>query len=485
MFDPTEKSIEQLQSAMEEGLVTSLELVRFYEDRIRRLDGELRAVEELSGTAEKEAEALDAERKAGKKRSPLHGIPIIIKENYDVLGMSTTASCSALRGCVPRTESCVVRRLREAGAVILWKTTMSELARHGYTAGSAFGQACNPYDLSRTPGGSSGGTGIGIALNFAAAGPGTDPVNSVRSPSSACSIVGIRPTLGLWSRSGIVPCTDIQDSGGPMARTVADAALLLELGAGYDDADSVTAGQLGHVPASYLDFLKEDGLRGKRIGLLLTDYGTDPDILRVMDRAAEVMRSCGAVLTEIRDEALRSDDVNASCDVQRYETRSSLQRYFDGHPEAPVRGLDDIVEKRLAGPTVKADLEACAAEKDPLRSEAYHRKLESIAALRNRLLRVFSENGLDALCFPHQQVLVTKIGENSQPGRNGGLTSMSGMPSIVVPGGYSSPDADAPIGVPIGIEFISSPWREGTLLEIAYSFERHTQYRKQPLYGNH
>jgi len=481
VFEPFEKTIAQLQEAMRRGETTSEALVRFYLDRIGEQNGRLHAVEAVSPTALEEARALDAERRAGTVRSPLHGIPLLVKENYDVLGMATTASCAALSAFYPETESFIIRKLRNAGAIVVAKTTMSEFARHGWTSGSAFGQALNPYDLSRTPGGSSGGTGIGVAMNFAAAGLGTDTVNSVRSPCSACSLVGIRPTLGLWSRSGIVPNTDIQDIGGPMARTVEDAALLLELAAGYDEADGSTAAQLGRVPASYRPFLREDGLKGKRIGLLRTDYGSVPDILRVMDRAHAAMRAQGAELVEIEDEALFADTVTANCDVQRYETRSSFQHYFDTHPNCPVRSLDELVEKKLVHSSIAADLAACAAEEAPLESAAYHEKLANIGALRWRLDQVLSDNRLDAMCFPHQQVLVTEVGVNSQPGRNGCLTSMSGLPSIVVPGGFSAPTATAPIGVPIGVEFIAAPWQEPTLLEIAYSFEQHTKYRRTPI----
>lgn len=481
MFDPMEKSILQLQTALSQGEISSVQLVEFYLRRIEKYNPALHAIEQISPTLLEDARRLDRERQCGTIRSPLHGIPLLIKENYDTLGMATTASCSALSSFFPKSEGYVIRKLRAAGAIILAKTTMSEFARHGWTSGTAFGQAHNPYDLSRTPGGSSGGSGIGTAMNFGAAALGSDTVNSVRSPCSACCLVGIRPTLGLWSRSGILPCANLQDSGGPMARTVSDAVLLLDMCRGYDEADPVTAAQLGNTPDSYSSYLTQDGLKNKRVGLLYANYGSDPEILRIMQTAHQIMRSSGAELIELDDPLLESSGVAERCDVQLYETRSGLQRYFDAHPESPVKSLDELVQNHLVHESIYKDFSACAAIESPLESEAYHQKLSNIAWLREHLLQVFSENRLDAICFPHQSQLVSKIGANIQPGRNGPLTSMSGYPSIVVPGGFSTPSETAPLGIPVGIEFIAAPWQEPTLIEIAYAFEQLTSIRCAPI----
>lgn len=481
MFDPFEKSIQQLQEALSNGEITSVELVQYYLERISQYNDRLHAIEHISPTAIEDAQKLDDERAAGRVRSLLHGIPLVVKENYDTFGMATTASCSALNSFYPKTEGFVIKKLRDAGAIILAKTTMSEFARHGWTSGTSFGQAHNPYDLTRTPGGSSGGSGIAVAMNFSAAGLGSDTVNSVRSPCSACNLVGIRPTLGLWSRTGILPCTDIQDSGGPMARMVADAVILLDIARGYDESDAITSAQLGNTPANYLDFLNPNGLKNKRIGVLRNNFGNDPDILSVMEYNLEVMQNAGCELIELDEPLLESGLVFSMCDVQLYETRSCLQRYFDSHPNCPVSCLDDLVKGELIHESIKADFIACSEIQSPLETTKYAEKISNIASLRKLLSQIFTENRLDAICYPHQSQLVSKIGSNNQPGRNGPLTSMSGLPSIVIPGGFSTPCETAPIGVPIGIEFIANAWDEPKLIEIAYALEQLTRFRHTPI----
>jgi len=481
MFEPFEKTILEMQDALNKGETTSVELVKYYLERIDKYNDTLHAIEHISPTAIEDAEKLDAERQSGKIRSSLHGIPIIIKENYDTVGMATTASCSALTDFYPKTEGYVIRKLRAAGAIILAKSTMSEFARHGWTSGTAFGQAHNPYDLTRTPGGSSGGSGIAISMNFGAAALGSDTVNSVRSPCSACSLVGIRPTLGVWSRTGILPCCNLQDSGGPMARTVEDAVLLLDLAKGYDDTDPMTTAQLGNVPDSYMDYLKADGLSGKRIGMVVNNFGSDPDILKVMDEAKAAIEKAGAEVIMLDDPMLESGSIFNKCDVQRYETRGALERYFASHIDCPVKTMKELVENKLIHESIFADFSACTYIETPLESAEYLEKIANVGLIRNHIAKVFAENCLDAMCFPHQSQLVSKVGSNSQPGRNGPVTSMTGLPSIVVPGGFSQPSEDAPIGVPIGVEFIAPMWQDHKLIEIAYGFEQNTKFRHAPI----
>jgi len=258
MFNPLEKDVPALGEAMERGETTAADLVEYYLNRIELYDQQgpcLNAIVCINPNAIADAEKLDEERRAGKVRSKLHGIPIALKDNFDTFDMPTTAGSLPLKDSRPTKDAFVVSKLRQAGAVILAKTNLTEFARHGVTVGSLMGQTLNPYDLTRTPGGSSGGTGAALAANMAAVGMGTDTVNSVRSPSSANSLVGLRPTTGLLSRNGIVPCSSTQDMAGPLARTVTDIAILLDICAGYDSQDEKSAEQIGRCPDTYLTYL--------------------------------------------------------------------------------------------------------------------------------------------------------------------------------------------------------------------------------------
>src|SRR5215468_799698 len=274
-----EATIPQLQWALTSEIVTSHGLVQRYLARIDAYDQRGPALNAISVTNSKalaEADARDAERRAGAHRGPLYGIPIIVKDNYDTTDLQTAAGSRSLAGWVPPDDAFLVTKLREAGAIIIAKSNMHEFAYGITTLGSLFGQTRNPYALDRNPGGSSGGTGAAIAANFAAAGMGSDTCGSIRIPASHNSLVGIRGTQGLASRSGIIPLSSTQDIGGPISRTVTDAAIMLDAIVGYDPADPQTAGSVGNIPTSYTDFLKLNGLRGARIGMLTALLGTDP-----------------------------------------------------------------------------------------------------------------------------------------------------------------------------------------------------------------
>jgi len=482
MFDPYEKGVREIQQAMSDGQITSCQLVSYYLERIKKYDGGpngVNAIIRVNERALEQAKGLDNERHAGKVRSVLHGIPIIIKDNIDTGDMPTTASCIELRDSQPDKDAFLLTRLKQAGSVVLAKANLTEFARNGMSAGSLGGQTLNPYDRTRTPGGSSGGTGAALAMNFAVAGLGTDTANSIRSPSSANSLVGFRPTIGLVSRSGLVPCTYKQDTAGPLARCVYDCAAMLDVCRGYDCRDTLTVTQFGKTPDSYLDSLRADGLRGKRIGILLDNMGTDPDVCRVMEECLRVLRAQGAELIEVSAPELETDRVFAECDVQRYETAISMDDYFKSVPNCPVKNLRELVSKGTLHPCVADDLAQCARIEDPYGPE-YARQLDN--ALRNTRIanKLYADHRLDAICYPHQQVLVVKVGAPCQAKRNGIVASTMGFPAITVPGGFSTPDENAPIGVPVGIEFMGLPFSEPTLLEIAYGFEQHSKIRKPP-----
>ena len=280
-----EKNVQELHSEMLNKKISSKELVEYYLTRIKVYDGAINSIITINPNALDEAEKMDSLAAQGKTVGPLHGIPILLKDNYDTYDMPTTSGALALKDLKPKKDAFVVDKLRKAGAIFIGKANLTEMANHGMSISSMGGQTLNPYDLSRTPGGSSGGTSAGIAANFAVMGTGSDTVNSIRSPSSANSLVGIRPTRGLVSRTGISPCSDWQDIGGPIARNVSDATLMLGVIAGYDPLDKSTEAVKGKIIEDYSKALKTGGLEGKRIALITNNMGNDPKVMKVVVQA--------------------------------------------------------------------------------------------------------------------------------------------------------------------------------------------------------
>ena len=398
--------------------------------------------------------------------------------------MPTAAASLALKGMQPTTDAFTVARLRQNGALILAKTNMHELALAGLTASSLGGQTRNPYELSRTPGGSSSGTGVALAANFATVGTGSDTVNSIRSPASANSLVGIRPTRGLISRAGVIPVSFTQDAAGPLARTVADVAVMLDVMAGYDPDDPVTALGIGRIPATYTASLDRNGLRGARIGVLRTLFGTGPDhqeVNRVMADALEVLKKQGAILVDMDDAAFDTGKLNSDLDVQRYEYEFQLNGYLKAQPNPPVHSLAELI---ASGNYHKASLEkfltSAESYENGLNEADYKDRRVKIEDLRVRLANLMAKNSVVALLYPHQKRLPVMISEMNQAERNGILASLAGFPAITVPAGFSTPTENAPIGVPVGIEFLGQPFDEPQLLRIAYGFEHATHARKPP-----
>lgn len=327
------------------GAVTSRDLVAMYLARIAAYDQQgpaLNAISVINPNALAQADALDAERRATGPRGPLHGIPVIVKDNYDTAGMQTAGGSVLLKGWDPGADATLVAKLRDAGAIIIAKSNMHEWAWSWETYGSLFGQTRNPYALDRVPGGSSGGTGAAIAANFAAAGMGSDTRGSIRVPSAHNSLAGLRPTQGLISRAGIIPLSHTQDTGGPMGRTVTDLAIVMDAIAGYDPADPTTATAVGRTPPSYTSYLQADGLRGARIGLLTNLLGTDPEdaeVAAVIRAAAEEMRGRGAEVVEVTIDGLAALADNR-VDVLLYPTvRRKAARIGEGTQMGVNRGL--------------------------------------------------------------------------------------------------------------------------------------------------
>lgn len=483
-YQPLEKDILELQQAMDAGELTSVELTQYYLGRIAAYDRQgpkLNAIITVNPNALADAAQLDEERRSSGKRSPLHGIPVVIKDNMDTLDMPTTAASTVLAENKPTRDAFIVAKLRAAGAVILAKTNLSEFACHGWTEGTLIGQTLNPYDLTRTPGGSSGGTGSAVAANFAAAGLGTDTVNSVRSPASATNLVGFRPTTGLFSRGGIMPVSKTQDSAGTLTRSVADAAALFDVCTGFDPADSASAEQVGKVPGTYTAYLKADGLRGKRLGLLINNCGCSPEVQAVMDTACEAIRAAGAEIIPVDVPEFEVGRVGDECDVQYFEFKEQMDAYLAEAENCPVESFQALSDSGKVFLEVGEFMEECTAVVAPDQIEDYKDRL--LAIRRNRVLafNVMAKYGLDAFLYPHQKILVQETGLRSQAGRNGMLASVMSFPAVTVPAGFSQPTADAPIGVPVGIEFMARPWDEPLLFEIASSFEHTAPSRKLPI----
>src|SRR5579863_10158879 len=481
-FQLEEATISDVHAAYKSGAITATRLVQAYLDRIKAYDQagpKLNVVIFLNPRALEEAAALDEHfRKTGKFVGPLHGIPVLLKDNINTKDMPTTAGSLSLAGYTPTTDAAVTRKLRGAGAIVLAKVNLHEFAIWVETVSSIRGQTLDPYDLTRTPGGSSGGTGAGVAANFAIAGIGTDTVNSIRSPASANGIVGIRPTLGLVSRAGIIPVSFTQDAAGPLARTVTDAAKLLTVLVGYDPGDPATAWSIGNTEEDYTKFLKVNGLQGKRIGVLHSFFGNAPineEVNRIANQAVEDLRKSGAIVVELNSPDLDSAKITSDISVHVYEFKPAINAYLAAG-NAPVKSLEEIISSGKFHPNIGDNIrKAQGLEMD----DNYRLRLQKRSELQQRVMKIMADERLDAIVFPHQQRLVVRIGE-TQVERNGALGAVTGFPSIVVPGGFSSTTPTATLGVPVGIEFLGRPWSEKLLIEIGYGYEQATKHRRPP-----
>ena len=481
-FHLDEATIDEVHAAYRYGATSATRLVQAYLERIQAYDQvgpKLNVVIFVNPKALEEAAALDTHlRTTGKFVGPLHGIPVLLKDNVNTNDLPTTGGSLSLAGYTPATDAAIVQKLRSAGAIILAKVNLHEFAIWGETVSSIRGQTLNPYDPTRTPGGSSGGTGAGLAANFAIAGIGTDTVNSIRSPASANCIVGIRPTLGLVSRAGVIPYSFTQDAAGPLARTVADAAKVLNVLVGYDPNDPATAWGVGNTEKDYTKFLNADGVKGKRIGVLRSFFGNDPihqEVNAVAYKAIDDLRRFGATVIELNAPDLDSGKISSDVSVHLYEFKPAINTYLAGG-NAPVKSLEEIISSGKFHPNIGDNIKkAQSLEMD----DGYRVRLQKRSDLQQRIMKIMADDRLDAIVFPHQKRLVVPVGE-TQVDRNGSLGSVTGFPSIVVPGGFSSPTPTAQLGVPVGIEFLGRPWAENVLIEIGYGYEQATKHRRPP-----
>jgi Asp-tRNA(Asn)/Glu-tRNA(Gln) amidotransferase A subunit family amidase len=448
---------------METGQLTSVDLVDFYLARIAAYDRagpKLNAFILVNPAASAEAAALDAERTESGPRGLMHGIPVVLKDNIGTTDLQTTAGSLALKGFRPAEDAFQVRKLREAGAVIIGKTNLFELALGWTTVSSLGGQTRNPYDPSRDPGGSSGGTAVAVTANFAAAGLGTDTCGSIRLPAAHNDLYGLRPTNGLASRAGVIPFSATLDAVGPMARSVVDLAIMLDATVGRDADDPSTV----RVATSYVDAVDPDGLSGRRIGVVT--FSGDSEVEGLIGSAIEEMKAGGVEVTEVR--------LPSGADIAPFfgELRFALDDYLAAQPRAPVRSLGDIVDLNVVTPAVGGFLSDLAAVSG-LDTDAYRTALEGRRRFRDAVVALMDERDLDAIAYPASSSPAALIGGDPSP-FDCGSAAYGGLPAMVVPAGFTSD------GLPIGLELIGRPFAEPTLIALAAGYEAHTNHRSLP-----
>jgi len=486
-FELQEASIEALRTSMASGSLTSRGLTEAYLERIEMMDVALRSVLETNPDALEMADTLDAERSSGRVRGALHGIPVLVKDNIDTADrMKTTAGSFALGEVTPARDAFLVGRLREAGAVILGKANLSEWANFRSTRSSSGwsargGQCVNPYDGDRSPCGSSSGSGVAVSANLCGVAVGTETDGSIVCPSSVNGIVGIKPTVGLVSRSGVVPVSHSQDTPGPMARTVADAAALLTALAGADPRDAATA--VARVEPDYSAFLDPHGLRDARIGAARKLAGFNDRVDRLFDQALGAMRDLGAEIVDPADIPHTEEIEDPELEVFLYEFKADLEAYLGLYgPTQPHRALADLIAFNAEHadaemPFFRQELFERAEGKGPLTEPAYLESLETCRRLSRAegIDAVMDEYRLDALVAPSNSPAwrIDHANGDHDAGGNTTPAAVAGYPTVTIPMGFA-------FDLPIGISFVGRAWSEGTLIRMASAFEHATRHRRPP-----
>lgn len=483
-FNVTETTIAATHKAMRTGKVTCHELVQSYLARIRAYDQTtgLNSLILVNPNALKEADREDGEFKRTHKLRALECIAMIVKDNYDTKDLQTTGGSLALKSFVPAEDAFMVKKIREAGAIILAKSNMAEWAFSPYvTVSSMGGITRNPYDLDRVPAGSSGGTAAAVAANLGEVGLGTDTGNSIRGPSSHNDLVGIRPTIGLTSRDGIIPLYTGNDVGGPMARTVEDAATLLDVVAGYDPADPVTKLSQGKIPKSYTQFLNKNGLRGVRIGVFrkyIDAPTTDPHIKELTEAAIRDLKAQGA---EIVDPFVIPDFDKLTKDIWCGDFQADLNHYLAQHAQnARYKTLAEIVQSGLYLPYIEQRLKEAIQPKTPAEAQeppcldVYHNPQK--IAFRNAMLAAMDSAQVDAIIYPTWSNPPRKVGDMQSPAGDNSqiLSPQTGFPAITVPMGFTHGS------LPAGLTFVGRAFSEGALIKYAYAYEQATHHRRPP-----
>jgi amidase len=485
-FELEETTVFELQDLMKSGKSSSERITEKYLERIKTLDKSLNSIIEINPDAQRIAEEMDKERKNGRVRSMLHGVPVLLKDNIDTADkMKTTAGSLALLDApTPTQDAFLAQKLREAGAVILGKTNLSEWANFRSTKSSSGwsargGQTHNPYVLDRNPCGSSSGSGAAISANLAAIAIGTETDGSILCPAATCGIVGIKPTLGLVSRSGVIPIAHSQDTAGPMTRTVADAAILLSVIAGFDKSDAITS-QGAKAETDYTRFLKKDGLKGMRIGVARQFFGRNSKIDAVIEPNLQVLKDGGATLLDVQFPTLNKFG-DAEFEVLLYEFKADLNKYLAGR-NSPYKTLADLIKfnednRAREMPFFGQEIFLMAEKKGDLQTREYRLALQKSKNLTQAqgIDLIMNQNKLDAIVAPSGGVAWTTDLVNGDCGvfESNSLAAVAGYPNISVPAGFVQ-------GLPAGISFWGRAFSEPTLIKIAYAFEQATKARKMP-----
>jgi amidase len=488
-------TIADVNAAFAKGTLTSERLVQLFLARIQAFDRQgpmLRSVITVNPKALETARALDTERKSKGPRSPLHGIPIVVKDNIDTADLPTTGGSVLLEGSIPPDDAFVIRKLRAAGAVIIAKANLSEFASAA-TKSSIGGQILNPHDLTRSPAGSSGGTGVALAAAFAMAGLGTDTGGSVRGPSTNNGIAGLKTTMGLVSRDGVIPLALSLDTVGPMARHVYDVAALLSVLTGVDSADAATKLGAGRATADYTQSLRPDALKGARVGIARDFMGQDQDVDWVMEAAFDTMRKQGATVVDVRLPRWLLDGKGEYYTAVRYpEFGAQIADYLATIGPSYPKNLDQLIERARRVNAPRPD----GAGPNPARWSLMLRESASgtltdyqytavrdhaLPLVRDVLSGVLTANKLDAIVYPTDpRRPQSNAAPAAVPGGAGNspsnLANLSGFPDLIVPAGFSTDD------LPIGISFLGAAFSESRLLAMGYSFEQATKVRRLPVH---
>ncbi|KAI0133621.1 amidase signature domain-containing protein [Xylariales sp. AK1849] len=493
-FDAREATIDGVHNALFTGLTSCRAVISSFLTRIEEFNPTINAVISLNPDALSIADEKDQALAAGNFTGKLFCIPILLKDNYDAVGMNTTGGNLDLAGNRPTVDAPTVKAFKDENGIILGKVNLHELALEGISVSSLGGQTINPYDHTRTPGGSSGGTGASIATSFAVFGTGTDTVNSLRSPASANSLVSLRPTWGLVSRAGVIPISYTQDVVGPIARNIKDLAIALTVmvGIGFDATDNATA--LAPPEATGKDYsadLYGGSLEGLRLGVLdgffnHTASNENTPVNEAMADMIGFLRSAGTEIVNVTESVYNATAILAAFDVQQLEYRQQLDAYLAG-PNLTGTAPASFDELYTSGKFVVIPSQYSYVNNAFVSSTSnasYAVRKLGIQNLTTALRSTFLENDLDAIIYPEQKNLVVKIGSPSQSGRNGILAALTGSPVVTVPAGFSPHSDDAPIGVPIGMEILGSPFTEGKLLNIAAHITQQYPVRRMPSFAN-
>lgn len=487
-------TIADIDAAFAAGTLTSEQLVEQCLKRIDAYDETLNAVITLNPRALEIARELDAERKARGPRSPLHGIPVVLKDNFDTFDLPTTGGSILLEGSIPPDDAFVVKKLRDAGAIILAKVNLSEFASGGAHS-SLGGQSHNPHDLTRTPAGSSGGTGVAIAAAYAPLGLGTDTGGSIRGPSTANGIVGLKPTHGLLSRDGIIPLALTFDTGGPMARSVTDIAVALGVMTGIDPADAATQKSKGKSLSDYTQYLKAGSLKGARIGIARDFLGADPDVDWVVEASLDSMRKAGATIIDVRyPKWLLDGKAEFYSAIRNPEFAAQIADYLAALKPGYPKNIDELIDRANRVPSLRSD----GAGPNPSRWTLFKREAGSgklddyrYTAVRDHALPlvratvegILAAQQLDAIVYPTSPRRPAQIA--APPAANDpravvsatNIANLTGFPDLIVPAGFTGDD------LPVGLSFFGPAFSEPKLIALGYSFEQLTHARRLPVHA--